>query len=94
MSTASDVFRRLHAPGDLLVLPNAWDAASARLVEDCGAKAVATTSAGVAWALGHPDGNALPSDALVPAVAAIARVIHVPLTVDVGIGVNWKEAKP
>src|SRR6185369_4891275 len=83
MSTASDAFRRLHAPGELLVLPNAWDASSARLVEDCGARAIATTSAGVAWALGHPDGNALPPDALVPAVAAIARVIRIPLSVDV-----------
>ena len=86
MSTASDAFRRLHAPGELLVLPNAWDAASARLIEDCGATAIATTSAGVAWALGHPDGNALPPDVLVPAVAAIARVIRVPLSVDVEAG--------
>lgn len=86
MSTASDAFRRLHAPGELLVLPNAWDAASARLIEDCGAPAIATTSAGVAWALGHPDGNALPPDVLVPAVAAIARVIRVPLSVDVEAG--------
>jgi 2-methylisocitrate lyase-like PEP mutase family enzyme len=86
MSITSDTFRRLHAPGELLVLPNAWDAGSARLVEDCGARAIATTSAGVAWALGHPDGNALPPDALVPAVAAIARVIRVPLSVDVEAG--------
>jgi 2-methylisocitrate lyase-like PEP mutase family enzyme len=86
MSNASDVFRRLHAPGQLLVLPNAWDAATARLVEDCGAAAIATTSAGVAWALGHPDGNALPPDVLPGAVAAIARVIRVPLSVDVEAG--------
>src|SRR6185369_10436386 len=48
-------FRVLHAPGELLLLANCWDAASARLIESCGAPAVATTSAGVAWAHGYPD---------------------------------------
>ncbi|MDV7221206.1 isocitrate lyase/phosphoenolpyruvate mutase family protein, partial [Streptomyces prunicolor] len=52
-------FRALHVPGRPLVLPNAWDAASARIVEDAGASAVATTSAGLAWALGVPDGDQL-----------------------------------
>jgi Phosphoenolpyruvate phosphomutase len=45
-------FRQLHETG-VLVLPNAWDAASARLIEDAGAQAIATTSAGVAWSLGR-----------------------------------------
>jgi 2-methylisocitrate lyase-like PEP mutase family enzyme len=58
-------FRELHRAGSLLILPNAWDAAGARLIESCGARAVATTSAGVAWAHGYPDGNALPSNVLV-----------------------------
>ena len=79
----AEVFRRLHDRGNLLVLPNAWDAASARVVEACGATAIATTSAGVAWAHGHPDGNALPVNVLVGAVREIARAIRVPLTVDV-----------
>ena len=57
MSTA---FRALHAPDAFLVLPNAWDAASARIIEECGAPAIATSSAAVAWARGYPDGNALP----------------------------------
>lgn len=76
-------FRELHAPGRLLVLPNAWDAGSARLIEECGAPAIATSSAALAWAHGYPDGNALPPRLVVSAVAEIARVVRVPLTVDV-----------
>jgi len=79
-------FRDLHAPGRLLILPNAWDAGSARLIEDCGAAAIATTSSGVAWARGYPDGNALPRPVLAAAVAEIARVIRVPLSADVEAG--------
>jgi 2-methylisocitrate lyase-like PEP mutase family enzyme len=79
-------FRSLHDHGRLLVLPNAWDAASARLVEASGAEAIATTSAGLAWSCGFPDGNALPTAALVAAVRAIARAIRVPLTADVEAG--------
>jgi 2-methylisocitrate lyase-like PEP mutase family enzyme len=76
-------FRDLHAPGRLLILPNAWDAASARLIEDCGAEAIATTSAGLAWARGYPDGNALPPPVLASAVAEITRVVAVPVSADV-----------
>ena len=79
-------FRDLHAPGRLLILPNAWDAGSARLIEDCGAAAIATTSSGVAWARGYPDGNALPPRVLAAAVGEIARVIRVPLSADVEAG--------
>lgn len=75
-------FRELHAHGELLILPNAWDAGSARLIESVGAKAIATSSAAVAWALGFPDGNALPPALLARAVEAIARVLTVPLSVD------------
>jgi 2-methylisocitrate lyase-like PEP mutase family enzyme len=80
----AQAFRRLHAPGQLLLLPNAWDAASARLTEAAGALAVATTSAGVAWAHGYRDGHAaVPPASLAAAVAEIVRVLSVPLTVDV-----------
>ncbi len=75
-------FRQLHAAG-LLLLPNAWDAGSARLIESLGARAIATTSAGVAWANGYADGDQLPIAQLVATAAAIARVIAVPLSVDV-----------
>ena len=79
-------FRNLHEGPGLLLLPNAWDAASARLIESLGAKAIATTSAGLAWSNGYPDGNALPEDQLIAAVRQVARVIRVPLTVDIEAG--------
>ena len=66
-------FRRLHAPGQLLVLPNAWDAASARLIESVGAAAIATTSSGVCWARGYPDGKALPLAVLLGARSRRSR---------------------
>jgi 2-methylisocitrate lyase-like PEP mutase family enzyme len=83
--SASD-FRRLHATGEPLVLPNAWDAGSARLIEQCGARAIATTSSGLAWSRGYPDGNALPPRVLATAVEEIARVLSVPLSIDVEAG--------
>lgn len=78
-------FHRLHAEG-VLVLPNAWDVASARLVERAGAAAVATTSGGVAWSLGTPDGDRLPLDLLAGAVRRIAAAVAVPVTADVESG--------
>ncbi len=80
--SAATVFRRLHQGPELLRLANAWDAGSARLIESLGAPAIATTSAGVAWAHGYPDGDVLPLERLLDTVAATARVINVPLTVD------------
>jgi 2-methylisocitrate lyase-like PEP mutase family enzyme len=81
MTDHADTFRRLHQDG-LLLLANAWDAGSARLIESLGARAVATTSAGVAWAQGYADGDQLPVERLYATVASIARVIRVPLSVD------------
>lgn len=78
---AATTFRELHRQG-VLLLANVWDAGTARLVESLGAKAIATTSAGVAWSLGYPDGDTLPIAKLADAVAGIARVLRVPLTVD------------
>jgi 2-methylisocitrate lyase-like PEP mutase family enzyme len=83
---SSQHFRNLHQGPGLLLLPNAWDAVSARLIESLGAKAIATTSAGLAWSNGYPDGNVLPEDQLIAAIRAIARVIRVPLTVDIEAG--------
>jgi 2-methylisocitrate lyase-like PEP mutase family enzyme len=79
---AAERFRRLHSEG-LLVLPNAWDAGSARLIESLGAKAIATTSAGVAWSHGYPDGDTLPLPLLRATVADIARAVRVPVSTDV-----------
>ncbi|NGY63226.1 isocitrate lyase/phosphoenolpyruvate mutase family protein [Lentzea sp. NEAU-D13] len=75
-------FRALHEDG-LLILPNAWDAASAALIERAGAKAIATTSAGVAWSLGRRDGHGLSRDEVVQAVGRIAASVEVPVTADV-----------
>ncbi|KQY29596.1 PEP phosphonomutase [Caulobacter sp. Root1455] len=83
MTTTADRFHALHAGPDVLVLPNAWDAASAALMEDAGARAVATSSAAVAWGRGYADGDALPVSVLIDVVAGIARVIKVPLTADI-----------
>ena len=79
-------FRSLHVPGNPLVLVNAWDVASARIVEAAGAAAVATTSAGIAWSLGAPDGDALDPDLAVAAVARICAAVRVPVTADIESG--------
>lgn len=80
-------FRALHAADRILVLPNAWDAASAALFRSAGAAAIATSSAGLAWCCGYPDGDALPTEDLLFMVKAIARVCgDVPLTVDLESG--------
>lgn len=75
-------FRQMHQEG-ILVLANAWDAGTARLIESLGAKAIATTSAGMAWANGYADGDLLPIPRLLSAVAGILDAIRVPLTVDI-----------
>jgi 2-methylisocitrate lyase-like PEP mutase family enzyme len=79
-NAAAQRFHALHR--DFLILPNAWDAASAKLIERAGASAVATSSAAVAWAHGYADGHDLPIAKLVPTVEEIARVVAVPITVD------------
>lgn len=78
-------FHRLHHDG-VLVLPNAWDVASARLVEDAGAAAVATTSAGVSWSLGVPDGGHLDRHRAVEVVARTVAAVEVPVTADIETG--------
>ena len=75
-------FKQLHDGSKLLHLPNAWDAGSARLFESLGAPAIATTSAGVAWAQGYADNDHLPVDSAIAVAANIARVLTVPLSVD------------
>jgi 2-methylisocitrate lyase-like PEP mutase family enzyme len=76
----------LHRGGDVLVLPNVWDVASARIVEDSGYGALATTSAGIAFSLGYPDGQKIPRAEMLDAVARIARAVEVPVTADVESG--------
>jgi 2-methylisocitrate lyase-like PEP mutase family enzyme len=79
-------FRTLHMGPRILVLPNVWDGASARIFEDAGFPAVATTSAGVAFALGYPDGESAPLPEVLGAVARITRTVSVPVSVDIETG--------
>jgi 2-methylisocitrate lyase-like PEP mutase family enzyme len=77
-------FRDLHASDRVLLLPNAWDAGSAALARSIGAKAIATTSAGLAWSSGYPDGDVLPRANLLFAVGAICRAARgVPVSADI-----------
>jgi len=81
----AQAFHALHE-GPVLTLPNAWDVASARIVEDAGAAAVATTSAGVAWSLGAPDGNQLSRDLAIDLIRRVVAGVSVPVTADIESG--------
>jgi 2-methylisocitrate lyase-like PEP mutase family enzyme len=82
MPEKSEILRDLHRGPTILVLPNAWDAISARIFEAEGFPAIATTSAGVANALGYPDGGIVPPREMIEAVARITRAVSVPVTAD------------
>lgn len=82
----AQLFRSLHVPGDPLVLPNVWDPVSAQVVAGEGAAAIATTSAGVAWSLGHGDGDHLSRDQALGAIARITAAVDVPVTADIERG--------
>ena len=78
----ADLFRRLHA-NPPLVLPNAWDAASARVIEQAGALAIATTSAAVSWTFGRGDGQKLSRDEMIQVIRSIVQTVDVPVTADI-----------
>jgi 2-methylisocitrate lyase-like PEP mutase family enzyme len=82
----AELFRAMHGGPGLLLLPNAWDAISARIIVEAGFPAIATTSGGIAWALGYPDGEAAPWDEVVAATARIARAVATPVTADIESG--------
>ena len=82
----AEQFRSLHHAAPMLVLPNVWDAASARIIEQAGFPAVATTSSGIAAALGYPDGQHMSRDLMIDAIARIVRVVNCPLTADIEAG--------
>ncbi|WP_328607094.1 isocitrate lyase/phosphoenolpyruvate mutase family protein [Amycolatopsis sp. NBC_00345] len=83
---SAGALRALHVPGRPLVLPNAWDADSARLVVEAGFPVVATSSAAVAAVLGHPDGEGAPVADMLAAAARIVGAVSVPVTVDAESG--------
>jgi 2-methylisocitrate lyase-like PEP mutase family enzyme len=79
-------FRKLHRAPPILLLPNAWDPMSARMFEAAGFPAVATTSGGLAWALGYPDGEKAPWPEVVAATRRIVEAVRVPLSADIETG--------
>ena len=79
-------FLELHSGPKILVLPNAWDVASARIFEDAGFPAIGTSSAGVAFSLGYPDGQKIPREEMLAVVRRIAEAVDVPVTADVEAG--------
>jgi 2-methylisocitrate lyase-like PEP mutase family enzyme len=98
----AETLRALHHGPPILVLPNAWDAISARLFEAAGVPAVATSSAGVAASLGYPDGGVVPPREMIEAIGRIVRAGAVPVTADVVLrvaaagaaGVNIEDCVP
>jgi 2-methylisocitrate lyase-like PEP mutase family enzyme len=82
----AELFRNKHRGRRLLLLPNAWDAMSARVFVTAGFDAIATTSGGVAWSLGYADGEQAPWNEVVAATARIVRVARVPVTADIEAG--------
>jgi 2-methylisocitrate lyase-like PEP mutase family enzyme len=84
--TRAEHFHQLHTGPTPLMLPNAWDVASARVIENAGAKAIATTSAGMAWTLGYPDGEQMPVQELLAACRRICHAVTSPVSIDIERG--------
>src|SRR6266436_2589409 len=91
--TKAETLRKLHGGPRVLVLPNAWDVASARVLEELGYPAIATTSAGVAFSLGYPDGQRVSRDEMLEVVGRIARAVRVPVTADMESGYGTTPAE-
>jgi 2-methylisocitrate lyase-like PEP mutase family enzyme len=86
LESRCELLRSLHVPGDPIMLPNAWDVASAKAVEAAGFPVVATTSGGVAAALGYEDHEGAPHEEMLAAAARIGRSVNIPMTVDAEAG--------
>lgn len=82
----AEQFRKLHHGPRLLLLPNAWDVVSARILEECGHPAIATSSAAVAFSLGYPDGQRISRDEMLEVAGRIARAVEIPVTADLEAG--------
>jgi 2-methylisocitrate lyase-like PEP mutase family enzyme len=93
LKSRCDLLRSLHRPGTPLLLPNAWDVATARAVVAAGFPVVATTSAGVAGTLGYEDHEGAPGDEMLAAAARIASAVDVPVTVDAEAGYGMEPAE-
>src|SRR6201991_2127464 len=93
LQSRCDRLRSLHRPGDPLLLPNVWDVASAKAVVAAGFPVVATTSAGVAAALGYEDHEGAPAGEMFAAAGRIARGVDVPVSVDAEGGYGMAPAE-
>jgi 2-methylisocitrate lyase-like PEP mutase family enzyme len=93
LASRCELLRSLHRPGSPLLLPNAWDVATARAVVAAGFPVVATTSGGVAAALGYEDHEGAPADEMLAAATRIARGVEVPVTVDAEAGYGMEPAE-
>src|SRR3954449_5521249 len=93
LQSRCDLLRSLHRPGEPLLLPNAWDVATASAVVAAGFPVVATTSAGVAAALGYEDHERAPADEMLAAAARMIRGVDVPATVDAEAGYGMEPAE-
>jgi 2-methylisocitrate lyase-like PEP mutase family enzyme len=82
----AQAFKSFHHGSKILVLPNAWDVATARVIEEAGFDAIATTSAGIAFTLGYPDGQKIAREEMLEVVARIASAVKIPVTADVEAG--------
>ncbi len=82
----AEQFRKLHHGPRMLLLPNAWDVASARILEECGHPAIATSSAAVAFTLGYPDGQRISRGEMLEVAGRIARAVDIPVTADLEAG--------
>ncbi len=86
--------KNLHRPGQPLLLMNVWDAFSARIVEESGYPAIATTSAGIAFLEGYPDGERIPRDRMLAGVRRVSRAVTVPVTADLEAGYGAHRRPP
>jgi hypothetical protein len=92
LASRCDLLRSLHKPGAPLLLPNAWDVATAKAVVEAGFPVVATTSWGVAEALGYEDDERAPAEEMLAAAGRIARGVEVPVSVDAEAGYGMEPA--
>ncbi|HNE51210.1 MAG: isocitrate lyase/phosphoenolpyruvate mutase family protein [Chitinophagales bacterium] len=79
----AEKFHALHHTGNALLLPNVWDAVSAKIIEESGFPAIATSSAAIAWSLGYQDGENIPPELMLEAIQRITRAVKIPVSVDI-----------
>lgn len=82
----AEAFKKLHQGPGILMLPNAWDAASACILEAAGFAAIASTSAGCAWTMGYPDGESISRAEMADIVGRICRAVDIPVSADMEAG--------